>query len=506
MSTITEGFLDNPIFSLIGETAARKGVRAFVIGGYVRDCFLYGKGSGDIDIVVEGSGIELAEAVARRLKVRNVAVYRNFGTAMFHKDGLEIEFVGARKESYDRTSRKPVVEDGTLEEDQLRRDFTINAMAFSLQKEDFGALVDPFGGIRDLAEGTIRTPLDPDATYSDDPLRMLRAVRFACRLSTPEHPFTIVPESIESMKRNTCRIAILSKERIVDELSKTLLTHTPSKGFYLLEETGLLKEILPEVSNLKGVETVEGKGHKENFSHTLQVVDNVAALEEEAIARGELKDYTPCEDGDGWNSAVRTNPNVWLRWAALLHDIGKPASKRFVPGTGWTFHGHEVIGSRMVPVIFRRMKMPANEKMKYVQKLVGLHLRPIALVDGEVTDSAVRRLVFDAGNDLEDLMLLCNADITSKNPAKVARIKANFQLVLEKIAQVEAKDAIRNFKNPITGDYVMEVYGIGPCNTIGIIKERVKDAILDGEIPNEFEAADALMRDVAAGLGLKSVK
>ena len=506
MATITEGYLDNPIFSVIGKTAAEKGVRAFVIGGYVRDCFLYGKGSGDIDVVVEGSGIELAEAVARKLKVRHVAVYRNFGTAMFHKDGLEIEFVGARKESYDRTSRKPVVEDGTIEEDQLRRDFTINAMAFSLQEKDFGALVDPFGGIRDLTEGIIRTPLDPDVTYSDDPLRMLRAVRFACRLSTPDHPFTIVPESIESMKRNTGRIAILSKERIVEELSKILLTHAPSKGFYLLEETGLLKEILPELSNLKGVESVDGRGHKENFSHTLQVVDNVAALEEEAIARGELKDYTPCEDGDGWDSAVRTSPNVWLRWAALLHDIGKPASKRFVQGTGWTFHGHEVIGSRMVPAIFRRMKMPANEKMKYVQKLVGLHLRPIALVDGEVTDSAVRRLVFDAGNDLEDLMLLCNADITSKNPAKVARIKANFQLVLEKIAQVEAKDAIRNFKNPITGDYVMEVYGIGPCNTIGLIKERVKEAILDGEIPNEFEAADALMREVAAGLGLRSVK
>ena len=506
MATITEGYLDSPIFRIIGETAAEKGVRAFVIGGYVRDCFLYGKGSGDIDVVVEGSGIDLAEAVARKVGVRNVAVYRNFGTAMFHWKGLEIEFVGARKESYDRTSRKPVVEDGTLEEDQLRRDFTINAMAFSLQKEDFGALVDPFGGIRDLAEGIIRTPLDPDTTYSDDPLRMLRAVRFACRLSTEEHPFTIVPESIESMKRNTHRMAILSKERIVEELSKILLTHRPSMGFALLEETGLLKEILPDLVNLKGVETVDGRGHKENFSHTLQVVDNVAALEEAAIARGELMDYTPEEDGDGWISSVRTSPNVWLRWAALLHDIGKPASKRFVPGTGWTFHGHEVIGARMVPVIFRQMKMPANEKMKYVQKLVGLHLRPIALVDGEVTDSAVRRLVFDAGNDLEDLMLLCNADITSKNPAKVARIKANFQLVSEKIVQVEAKDAIRNFKNPITGDYVMEVYGIGPCNTIGIIKERVKNAILDGEIPNEFGAADALMRETAADLGLKAVK
>ncbi|MBO7544582.1 MAG: HD domain-containing protein [Bacteroidales bacterium] len=489
MATITEGFLDAPIFSVIGETAAEIGVRAFVIGGYVRDCFLYGKGSGDIDVVVEGSGIELAEAVARKLKVRKIAVYRNFGTAMFHRDGLEIEFVGARKESYDRTSRKPIVEDGTIEEDQLRRDFTINAMAFSLQKEDFGALVDPFGGIRDLAEGIIRTPLDPDVTYSDDPLRMLRAVRFACRLSTPDHPFNIVPESIESMKRNTGRLAILSKERIVEELSKILLTSRPSKGFFLLEETGLLKEILPDLVKLKGVETVDGKGHKENFSHTLQVVDNVAALEEAAIERGE-----------------RAEKNVWLRWAALLHDIGKPASKRFAPGTGWTFHGHEVIGGRMVPEIFRKMKMPSNEKMKYVQKLVELHLRPIALVDGEVTDSAVRRLIFDAGDDLEDLMLLCNADITSKNPAKVERIKANFRLVSEKIVQVEAKDAIRNFKNPISGDYIMEVYGLSPCNTIGLIKERVKDAILDGEIPNEFEAADALMREVAAGYGLTPVK
>ena len=501
-ATITQGFLDHKVFSIVSETAAELGVRAFVIGGYVRDCFL-GRPSKDIDIVVEGSGIELAEAVGAKVH-SNVSVFRNFGTAMLRYRGIEVEFVGARKESYRRDSRKPIVEDGTLEDDQLRRDFTINAMAFSLQKEDFGALVDPFGGIRDLAAGIIRTPLDPDTTYSDDPLRMVRAVRFATKLSTAELTFTIVPESLDSIRRNRDRMEILSKERIVEELNKILVTPKPSIGFRLLDETGLLDHILPQLVKLKGVETVDGKGHKENFSHTLEVLDNVAALEAEAIAEGRLKDYV-FEDGVE-TEKIRTEPNVWLRWAALLHDIAKPATKKYDPALGWTFHGHEVVGARWIPKIFQSMKMPLNEKMKFVQKLVNLHLRPIALVTDEVTDSAVRRLLFDAGDDIDDLMLLCNADITSKNPRKVARLHANFELVKAKLVEVEAKDAIRNFKNPITGDYVMDLFGIEPCNTIGLLKEYVKNAILDGDIENTFEAADALMRAKAAELGLFPVK
>ena len=501
MSTITQGFLDHKIFSIVSEVAAEKGVRAFVIGGYVRDCFL-GRPSKDIDIVVEGSGIEIAEAVGERVH-SNVSVFRNFGTAMLRYKGIEVEFVGARKESYNRNSRKPVVEDGTLEDDQLRRDFTINAMAFSLQKEDFGALVDPFGGIRDLAAGIIRTPLDPDTTYSDDPLRMVRAVRFATKLSTDELTFTIVQESLDSIRRNLHRMEILSKERIVEELNKILVTSKPSLGFRLLDETGLLDWILPQLVKLKGVETIEGKGHKENFSHTLEVLDNVAKYENEAIAAGTLKDYV-FEDGEEI-AKVRTEPNVWLRWAALLHDIAKPATKRYDPALGWTFHGHEFLGAKWIPKIFQSMKMPLNEKMKYVQKLVGLHLRPISLVTDEVTDSAVRRLLFDAGNDIDDLMLLCHADITSKNPRKVERLHANFELVKAKMAEVEAKDALRNWKNPITGDYVMKLFGISPCNTIGQLKELVKNAILDGEIENTFEAADAYMRIRAEEFGLKPV-
>ena len=501
-ATITQGFLDHRIFSIVSEAAAEKGVRAFVIGGYVRDCFL-GRPSKDIDIVVEGSGIELAEAVGEKVH-SNVSVFKNFGTAMLRYKGIEVEFVGARKESYRRDSRKPIVEDGTLEDDQLRRDFTINAMAFSLQKEDFGALVDPFGGIRDLAAGIIRTPLDPDTTYSDDPLRMVRAIRFATKLSTRDQKFTIVTESLESIRRNCKRMEILSKERIVEELNKILVTPKPSIGFTLLDETGLLDYVLPQLSRLKGVENVDGKGHKENFSHTLEVLDNVAELETEAIAQGRLKDFI-FDDGVE-TERVRTEPNVWLRWAALLHDIAKPATKRYDPALGWTFHGHEVVGARWIPKIFKELKMPLNEKMKYVQKLVNLHLRPIALVTEEVTDSAVRRLLFDAGNDIDDLMLLCNADITSKNPRKVARLHSNFELVKTKLIEVEAKDAIRNFKNPITGDYVMELFGIEPCNTIGQLKEYVKNAILDGVIENTFEAADVLMREKAAELGLFPVK
>ena len=478
VQTLAEQYLTHPVFQLVSDTAGELGVRAFVIGGYVRDCFL-GKPNDDIDIVVEGSGIRLAEAVAKKCHAR-VSVFRNFGTAMLKYRGMEVEFVGARKESYQRDSRKPIVEDGTLEEDQLRRDFTINAMAFSLQADDYGALVDPFGGIRDLAAGIIRTPLEPEQTYSDDPLRMLRAIRFAARLSTPEHRFTIVPESIAAMKAMADRMQILSKERIVEELNKMLMTDYPAMAFETLEQTGLLKQFLPELSRLKGVETVDGKGHKENFTHTLQVLENVIRFEK--------------EEG--------REPNLWLHWAALLHDIGKPISKRYVAGQGWTFHGHEVVGARMVPEIFQKLKMPLNEKMKYVQKLVSLHLRPIALVDDEVTDSAVRRLLFDAGEDIDDLMLLCNADITSKNPAKVARLRRNFELVKAKMAEVEAKDEIRNWKNPITGDYIMKVFGLEPCNTIGQLKEMVKDAVLDGKIPYTFEAADAYMREKAAEMGL----
>ena len=478
MPTIVPQYLDRKIFRLVSEVAAERGVRAFVIGGYVRDCFL-GRPSSDIDIVVEGSGIDFARAVGEKTH-SYVSYFKNFGTAMLHYQGDEIEFVGARKESYRRESRKPIVENGTLQDDQERRDFTINAMAFSLQPDSFGELVDPFGGIKDLAAGIIRTPLDPDTTYSDDPLRMLRAVRFATKLSSPSQTFTIVPESLESMKRMAERLSILSVERITEELNKMLVTRRPSMAFELMEKTGLLERILPELCALKGVETMDGKGHKENFSHTLMVLDNVAAA-----------------DGP--------EPRLWLRWAALLHDIGKPASKRFDPALGWTFHGHDLIGSRMVPRIFERLKLPVDA-MKYVKKLVWLHLRPIALVDDGVTDSAVRRLLFDAGEDVDDLMILCRADVTSKNPAKVARVQANFSLVERKLVEVEQKDKIRNFKNPITGEHVMKVYGLEPCNTIGILKEAVKEAILDGIIENDFAQADAFMRVKAAEMGLKEVE
>lgn len=471
MATSLPQFLDRNIFRIVSDVAAERGVRAFVIGGFVRDCFLSRK-CDDIDIVVEGSGIDFARAVGEKTG-KYVSYFKNFGTAMLHYEGAEVEFVGARKESYRRESRKPIVENGTLEDDQLRRDFTINALALSLQPDSFGDLVDPFGGVKDLASGIIRTPLDPDTTYSDDPLRMLRAVRFASKLSTPEQTFTIVPESMDSMRRMADRLKILSMERITEELNKMLLTPRPSMAFRLMDEAGLLPYILPELSALKGVETVDGRGHKDNFEHTLAVLDNVAM----------------------------NSDNLWLRWAALLHDIGKPASKKYEPGTGWTFHGHDIIGSRMVPVIFNRLKLPIDSG-KYVRKLVWLHLRPIALVDDGVTDSAVRRLLFDAGDDIDDLMALCNADITSKNEAKVARIRANFELVKQKLVEVEAKDAIRNFKNPITGEYVMQVYGVPPCREIGLLKEMVKEAILDGVIGNNFEEADVFMRAHAGEFGL----
>lgn len=460
-------FLRNKIFGIISEEADSLGARAFVIGGYVRDSLL-GRESKDIDIVVEGSGIELAERVAAKLQV-NLTVFKSFGTAMLKSGKMEVEFVGARRESYRAESRKPIVEDGSLEDDQKRRDFTINALAFSLQKDDFGKLVDPFTGVSDLQAGLIRTPLDPDTTYTDDPLRMIRAIRFATQLS-----FTIVDESLESIRRNRERIKILSKERITEELNKIMLSPKPSVGFYLLDQTGLLELILPQLVKLKGVESVEGRGHKENFSHTLQVLDNLAVKSD----------------------------NLWLRWGALLHDIAKPATKSYEPGVGWTFHGHDYLGGKMVAGIFRQLKLPLNEKMKYVQKMVQLHLRPIALVQEEVTDSAVRRLLFDAGDDIEDLMMLCEADITSKNDKIVKRHKNNFELVRQKLIEVEEKDAVRNFQNPITGEIIMERYGLSPCKEIGIIKEYIKNAILDGRIGNNIEEASALMEERARELGL----
>ena len=483
-------YLKNPVFGIFSEVAEQYGFKAFVIGGYVRDCFL-GRSSDDIDVVVEGSGVDFANKVAARLEEIeysqhrtchkiNVSEFKTYGTAMIKYRGLELEFVGARKESYRKESRNPIVENGSLTDDQLRRDFTINAMAFSLCKEDFGALVDPFGGLSDLERGIIRTPQDPDITFSDDPLRMLRAVRFATKLSTPQLQFCITPECMEAMRRNRNRLQILTRERIAEELNKMLVVPKPSKAFRLMDEAGLLDLILPSLTALKGVNVMDGKGHKDNFDHTLQVLDNVAELEMES----------------------RPEPNVWLRWAALLHDVGKARTRRYDPSVGWTFHGHEVVGGRMVPKIFASLKLPQNEKMEYVKKLVELHLRPIALVTEEVTDSAVRRLLFEAGDDIDDLMILCHGDITSKNLRKVERLHANFELVQRKLVEVEEKDAIRNFKNPIDGDYIMKLFGIEPCRTIGELKEYVKEAILNGDIPNEFEAADALMRGRAAELGL----
>ncbi|MDR3133377.1 MAG: CCA tRNA nucleotidyltransferase [Prevotellaceae bacterium] len=463
-------FLQRKIFTVVSETAERLGVQVYVIGGYVRDYFLQ-RPSKDIDIVVQGSGIALAEEVGKQLQA-SVVVFKNFGTAMLHYDNMDIEFVGTRKESYRADSRKPIVENGTLEDDQRRRDFTINALAFSLQKADYGNLVDPFGGVGDLQKGLIRTPLAPDATYSDDPLRMMRAIRFAAQLG-----FSIVPESLASIARNRERIKIISTERITDELQKIMLSEKPSVGFLLLDKTKLLPLVFPQVDHLKGVKTVEGRGHKDNFYHTLQVLDNVAAKSD----------------------------NLWLRWAALLHDIAKPATKHYDPALGWTFHGHEFFGAKMIPPIFKQLRLPLNEKMKYVQKLVQLHLRPIVLSQEEVTDSAVRRLLFDAGNDIEDLMLLCEADITSKNEQTIQRHLRNFQLVREKLVEVEEKDAVRNFQPPITGEIIMETYHLSPCREVGIIKEYIKNAILDGAIRNDYHEAFRLMEQKAAEIGLKAV-
>lgn len=462
--------LSNPIFRRISRLADAEGVRAFVVGGYVRDYYLR-RPSTDIDVVVVGSGIALAEALARELKAK-VSVFKTFGTAMVRAKGIEVEFVGARKESYTHDSRKPEVEPGTLEDDQRRRDFTINAMAWSLNDATFGELVDPFDGMSDLEECIIRTPCDPDVTFSDDPLRMMRAVRFASQLG-----FTIEEETFEAICRNAQRIKIVSRERIATELNKIVLSPVPSMGFELLELTGLLKLIFPEMHNLKGVEKRGKHAHKDNFIHTLKVLDNVA----------------------------RRSDDLWLRWAAVLHDIAKPQTKAYDPKVGWTFHGHEVLGSKMVPTIFRQLKLPLNEHMKFVQKLVFLHLRPIILSEDLVTDSAVRRLLFEAGDDVEALMTLCEADITSGIDAKVKRYLANFELVRRKMKDLEERDRVRNFQPPISGELIMETYGVGPGRVIGDIKEILKNAILDGEIPNDYDAAYALMERLAAERGLTRV-
>ena len=466
------GHLDHQVFRAIAETAEREKVETYVIGGFVRDLLLYGEGAPprDIDIVVIGSGIQMAESVRSAIpgEVR-FTVYRNFGTALLKWDATEIEFVGARKESYRRNSRKPIVENGTLEDDQNRRDFTINALAISLNRDTFGMLLDPFNGLKHLEEKLIVTPLDPLQTFSDDPLRMLRGIRFAARLG-----FRIERRTLEAMTRQRERIGIVSQERITDEINKIMLSPDPGRGFLLLDRTGLLEIILPELHQMKGVEEVDGQFHKDNFLHTLKVLDNIA----------------------------RRSDDLWLRWAALLHDVAKPRTRKYEPGTGWTFHGHEFIGARMIPGIFRRLRLPLNEKMKYVQKLVQLHLRPIVLSQETVTDSAVRRLIFDAGNDLEDLMTLCEADITSKNERTVKRHMKNFEIVRQKIVELEEKDSIRNFQPPISGDDIQFVFGIEPSKPVGIIKNAIKDAILDGEIPNEFEAAYRKMIETASGLGL----
>lgn len=465
--------LDKKIFHQITDVADELGVECYVVGGYVRDLFLE-RPSNDIDVVTVGSGIELARALAGKLgKGAHLSVFNNFGTAQVKYHGMEVEFVGARKESYSHDSRKPVVEDGTLEDDQNRRDFTINAMAVCLNKERLGELVDPFDGVWDMEDRIIRTPLDPDITFSDDPLRMMRCVRFATQLN-----FYIDEDTFEALARNKERIRIISRERIADELNKIMMTPTPSKGFVELARCGLLPLVFPELAVMEGVETVKGRAHKDNFYHTLEVLDNI------------------CKKTD----------HLWLRWAALLHDIGKPRTKRFEPAVGWTFHNHNFIGAKMVPEIFRRMKLPLNEKMKYVQKLVGLHMRPIVIADEEVTDSAVRRLLFEAGDDIEDLMTLCEADITSKNAQRKQRFLDNFKMVRQKLVDLEERDRVRNFQPPVTGEEIMEVFGLAPCREVGSLKSAIKDAILDGVVPNEHDAAYEFMLKRAAQMGLRPVK
>ena len=468
------------IYRIIGDCADNMGVDAYAVGGVVRDYFLQ-RPCTDIDVVCVGHGdggevhigIELAKAVSTAVGGSQVSVFKNFGTASFMYHDLQLEFVGARRESYSRDSRKPVVENGTLEDDQHRRDFTVNALAVCLNKDRYGELMDPFGGIRDMNEGVLRTPLDPDITFSDDPLRMMRAVRFASQLG-----FRIDDATFDAIGRNAERIKIVSAERVAVELNKIMASPQPSTGLKLMLKCGLMQLIMPEIAALRGVETVDGRGHKDIFYHTMEVVDNVAA----------------------------GSDNLWLRWAALLHDVGKPGVKRYDAKQGWTFHGHEVKGSRMVKRIFSRLCLPMNAEMRYVEKLVMLHMRPIILAEDEVTDSAVRRLLFEAGDDIDDLMLLCNADITTKNPEKQRRHRANFELVKRKLVELEERDRIRNFQPPVSGDDIMRTFGIGPCREIGTIKDAIKDAILDGKIPNDRDAAWQMMLRLAAELGLKAVE
>lgn len=460
--------LHHPVFKVASQIITEKGLQAYVIGGYVRDLILE-RPSKDIDIVVVGNGLDLAKECAEKLRVKKVSYFKNFGTAQFKYKDLDVEFVGARKESYRTDSRKPIVENGSLSDDQKRRDFTINALALDLNSERFGDLIDPFNGLDDLDKGIIRTPLDPHTTYSDDPLRMLRAIRFATQLD-----FKIEHKSLQAIYDSASRLEIISKERIMDELNKIILSEKPSRGFQLLFSTKLLHQFFPEMVALQNVETIDGKSHKDNFYHTLEVLDNVA------------------EKSD----------NLWLRWAAIMHDIAKPPTKRFDPELGWTFHGHEELGARWTPKIFERLKLPKDQKMKYVQKLVRLHLRPIALVKGRVSDSAIRRLLNEAGDDIDDLMVLCNADITSKNEFKVKKYKQNFEIVTEKLKAVEEKDRIRNFQPPVSGLLIMQTFGLGPCHHIGNIKSRIKEAILEGEIQNETQEALDYMLHLGKELGL----
>ena len=460
------------IFDIISQTADENNLECYAIGGYVRDVLLHRK-SKDIDIVTVGKGIELAEAIAAKLgRGARLSVFKSFGTAQIKYKDVEVEFVGARKESYQRDSRKPIVEDGTLDDDQKRRDFTINALAVCLNSTRYGEFLDPFDGLEDMKNCIIRTPLDPDITFSDDPLRMMRGIRFATQLG-----FDIEPETFDAITRNNERIKIISKERIVDELNKIVLSPKPSIGFLLLDKTGLLKLIFPELVALKGAETKDGVGHKDNFYHTLAVLDNIA----------------------------RKTDNLWLRWAAVFHDIAKPATKRWDPKLGWTFHNHNFIGEKMIPGIFRNMKFPQNEKMKYVQKMVALHMRPVTLVEDEVTDSAVRRLLFECGDDIEDLMTLCEADITSKNPNKVRRFLQNFEIVRQKMKDIEEKDHVRNFQPPINGSEIMQLFGLPECAEVGRLKSSIKDAILDGVIPNEYDAAYQYLLKKAQSMGLTPV-
>jgi len=463
--------LTHKIFSIISEVVDSENVQAFVIGGFVRDIYLK-RTSKDIDVVVLGNGIDIAKKVSKKVRNSKVSVFKNFGTAQLKLDDIEIEFVGARKESYRSDSRKPIVENGTLEDDLKRRDFTINALAISLNKKTFGVVLDQFNGIDDIENRILKTPLDPDQTFSDDPLRMIRAIRFASQLN-----FTIEQKTFLSINKNRKRIDIVSKERIIDEINKIMLSERPSTGLLLLDQSGLLELIIPEIFKLKGTETKNGLSHKDNFLHTIQVLDNVA----------------------------RKSDNLWLRWSALFHDVAKPATKRYIQKQGWTFHGHEFVGAKMIPEIFRELKLPLNEKMKYVQKMVQLHLRPIILSQEEVTDSAVRRLLFDAGDDIDDLMLLCEADITSKNDSTVRKHLTNFKIVRQKLKEIEEKDAIRNFQPPISGELIMETFGIKPCIEVGIIKTTIKDAILDGVIHNNYEEAYKLMLEKGKELNL-SVK